>query len=79
MSTERRAPIGDEVISTETSGERIGAGVSLICVDLAPGRGPALHRHPRRSALSGFYSMPSRSSTRSSARQCRRTETDRSR
>jgi mannose-6-phosphate isomerase-like protein (cupin superfamily) len=35
-----------DVISTETSGESIAAGVSLIQVDLAPGRGPALHRHP---------------------------------
>jgi mannose-6-phosphate isomerase-like protein (cupin superfamily) len=46
MNSEQRAPIADDVISTETSGEQIGAGVSLICVDLAPGRGPALHRHP---------------------------------
>jgi mannose-6-phosphate isomerase-like protein (cupin superfamily) len=36
----------DDVRSTETAGEAIGAGVSLIQVDLAPGHGPALHRHP---------------------------------
>jgi len=29
----------------ETLGEEIGANVSVISVDLAPGEGPALHRH----------------------------------
>jgi hypothetical protein len=29
----------------ETLGERIGANVSVVAVDLAPGEGPALHRH----------------------------------
>jgi quercetin dioxygenase-like cupin family protein len=29
----------------ETLGEEIGANVSVIAVDLAPGAGPALHRH----------------------------------
>jgi mannose-6-phosphate isomerase-like protein (cupin superfamily) len=29
----------------ETLGEQIGANVSVIAVDLAPGEGPALHRH----------------------------------
>ena len=29
----------------ETLGEEIGANVSVIAVDLAPGEGPALHRH----------------------------------
>jgi quercetin dioxygenase-like cupin family protein len=29
----------------ERLGEEIGANVSVIAVDLAPGEGPALHRH----------------------------------
>jgi quercetin dioxygenase-like cupin family protein len=29
----------------EARGEEIGAGVSVIGVDAAPGEGPALHRH----------------------------------
>jgi mannose-6-phosphate isomerase-like protein (cupin superfamily) len=29
----------------ETLGQQIGANVSVIAVDLAPGEGPALHRH----------------------------------
>jgi len=29
----------------ETVGEEIGANVSVIAVDLAPGEGPAVHRH----------------------------------
>jgi mannose-6-phosphate isomerase-like protein (cupin superfamily) len=29
----------------EVSGEAIGAGVSVIVVDAAPGEGPRLHRH----------------------------------
>jgi mannose-6-phosphate isomerase-like protein (cupin superfamily) len=32
-------------MSTEHSGEELGAGVSLILVDTPPGRGPSLHRH----------------------------------
>jgi quercetin dioxygenase-like cupin family protein len=31
--------------SFQASGEEIGASVSVIAVDLAPGDGPALHRH----------------------------------
>ena len=31
---------------TEYTGEELGAGVCVIVVDDAPGRGPALHRHP---------------------------------
>jgi quercetin dioxygenase-like cupin family protein len=46
MDSDPKAPTSDDVVSTETSGEQIGAGISLICVDLAPGHGPALHRHP---------------------------------
>jgi quercetin dioxygenase-like cupin family protein len=30
----------------EALGEEIGAGVSVIGVEAAPGDGPALHRHP---------------------------------
>jgi quercetin dioxygenase-like cupin family protein len=32
-------------VSTEFSGEELGAGVSIILVDTPPGRGPSLHRH----------------------------------
>jgi quercetin dioxygenase-like cupin family protein len=32
-------------MSTEHSGEELGAGVSIIKVDTPPGRGPSLHRH----------------------------------
>ncbi len=32
-------------MSTEFTGEELGAGVSIILVDTPPGRGPALHRH----------------------------------
>jgi mannose-6-phosphate isomerase-like protein (cupin superfamily) len=30
---------------TEFTGDDLGAGVSLILVDAAPGKGPRLHRH----------------------------------
>jgi mannose-6-phosphate isomerase-like protein (cupin superfamily) len=46
MTTGNETDAGDGAGSTETLGEDIGAGVSLIAVDLAPGGGPALHRHP---------------------------------
>jgi quercetin dioxygenase-like cupin family protein len=32
-------------VSREFTGEELGAGVSIILVDTAPGRGPSLHRH----------------------------------
>jgi quercetin dioxygenase-like cupin family protein len=32
-------------MSTEFTGEQLGAGVSIILVDTPPGRGPSLHRH----------------------------------
>jgi quercetin dioxygenase-like cupin family protein len=32
-------------MSTEHTGEQLGAGVSIIQVDTPPGRGPSLHRH----------------------------------
>lgn len=32
-------------MSTEFTGEELGAGVSIILVDTPPGRGPSLHRH----------------------------------
>jgi quercetin dioxygenase-like cupin family protein len=32
-------------VSTEFTGEELGAGVSIILVDTPPGRGPSLHRH----------------------------------
>jgi mannose-6-phosphate isomerase-like protein (cupin superfamily) len=32
--------------SPELEGKDFGAGLSLIFVDMAPGRGPSLHRHP---------------------------------
>jgi quercetin dioxygenase-like cupin family protein len=32
-------------MSTEFTGEDLGARVSIILVDTAPGRGPSLHRH----------------------------------
>ena len=32
-------------MSREFTGEELGAGVSIILVDAAPGRGPSLHRH----------------------------------
>jgi mannose-6-phosphate isomerase-like protein (cupin superfamily) len=35
----------------EKSGEEIGAGVSVIVVDAAPGEGPRLHRHRYREVF----------------------------
>ena len=35
----------------EVSGDAIGAGVSVIVVDAAPGEGPALHRHAYREVF----------------------------
>jgi quercetin dioxygenase-like cupin family protein len=35
----------------ETTGDQIGAGVSVIVVDAAPGEGPRLHRHPYREVF----------------------------
>ena len=32
-------------MSTEFTGEELGAEVSIILVDTPPGRGPSLHRH----------------------------------
>jgi mannose-6-phosphate isomerase-like protein (cupin superfamily) len=32
-------------MSREFTGDGLGAGVSIILVDTAPGRGPSLHRH----------------------------------
>ena len=32
-------------MSTEFTGEELGASVSIILVDTPPGRGPSLHRH----------------------------------
>lgn len=32
-------------MSTEFTGEELGARVSIILVDTPPGRGPSLHRH----------------------------------
>jgi mannose-6-phosphate isomerase-like protein (cupin superfamily) len=42
---ERIASKEIEMSVFETLGEEIGANVSVIAVDLAPGEGPALHRH----------------------------------
>jgi mannose-6-phosphate isomerase-like protein (cupin superfamily) len=35
----------------EAPGVEIGAGVSVIVVDAAPGEGPRLHRHPYREVF----------------------------
>jgi mannose-6-phosphate isomerase-like protein (cupin superfamily) len=35
----------------ELTGEEIGAGVSVIVVDAAPGEGPRLHRHRYREVF----------------------------
>jgi quercetin dioxygenase-like cupin family protein len=35
----------------EMTGEEIGAGVSVIVVDAAPGEGPRLHRHRYREVF----------------------------
>jgi mannose-6-phosphate isomerase-like protein (cupin superfamily) len=35
----------------EVAGADIGAGVSVIVVDAAPGEGPKLHRHPYREVF----------------------------
>ena len=35
----------------ELSGEEIGAGISVIVVDAAPGEGPRLHRHRYREVF----------------------------
>jgi mannose-6-phosphate isomerase-like protein (cupin superfamily) len=35
----------------ERTGSEIGAGVSVIVVDAAPGGGPELHRHPYREVF----------------------------
>jgi mannose-6-phosphate isomerase-like protein (cupin superfamily) len=35
----------DQLSSNELEGQEHGAGVSIILVDAAPGRGPALHKH----------------------------------
>jgi mannose-6-phosphate isomerase-like protein (cupin superfamily) len=35
----------------ETTGEALGAGVSVIVVDAAPGEGPRLHRHPYKEVF----------------------------
>lgn len=42
---ERIASKEDRNASVRNGGEQIGADVSVIAVDLAPGEGPALHRH----------------------------------
>jgi len=35
----------------ELTGVELGAGVSVIVVDAAPGEGPRLHRHPYREVF----------------------------
>jgi mannose-6-phosphate isomerase-like protein (cupin superfamily) len=43
--------MGEIVGGYEVSGDAIGAGVSVIVVDAAPGEGPALHRHAYREVF----------------------------
>ncbi|MGH2971748.1 MAG: cupin domain-containing protein [Gaiellaceae bacterium] len=35
----------------ETTGDELGAGVSIIVVDVGPGEGPELHRHSYREVF----------------------------
>jgi quercetin dioxygenase-like cupin family protein len=39
------------VAELEIQGDEIGAGISVIVVDAAPGEGPRLHRHPYREVF----------------------------
>lgn len=36
---------------SEFPGVEIGAGISVIVIDAAPGEGPSLHRHPYREVF----------------------------